>query len=195
MNKVAALLLILGSLIMSSCSSCDNQAHEEFKARDDYRSTKDVYFNKEAYDKTPPGETRVYIDLSDQRAQLLAIKDITVLIDTPVSTGRYGKSTPTGRYPVQEKLVNKRSTLFGKYYYRGRVVYSGDRRRYRGRRSYFVGASLPYWMRMNNSGIGMHGSNSIRRYPSSNGCVRTPQDVIPKIFAKVEEGTTVVVVP
>ena len=50
-------------------------------------------------------------------------------------------------------------------------------------------------MRMCEKGIGMHGSNSVRRTPSSNGCVRTPKDVIPKIYAKVKEGTTIVVVP
>ena len=199
MNKIKiSMCLFIGTLFLVSCSGSTEQgknAHEKFKARKDYRSTMDVYMNKDAYANTAAGEARIYIDLSDQRAQLLSKKDVTVLIDTPVCTGRYGKRTPTGSFPIQEKIVHKRSTIFGTTYYRGRRVHGGDRRRYRGRRDRYVGAKLPYWMRMNGNGIGMHGSSSVHRTPSSSGCVRTPHDVIPKFFSKVKKGTTIIVVP
>ncbi|MDA7888289.1 L,D-transpeptidase [Akkermansiaceae bacterium] len=197
-NILTASCFLVGTLIFSSCSGSSKlgqNAHEKFKARKDYRTTMDVYMNEDAYAKTPAGETRIYIDLSDQRAQLLAAKNAEVLIDTPVCTGRSSKPTPPGRYPIQEKIVHKRSSIFGTTYYRGKRVHGGDRRSYRGRRDRYVGAKLPYWMRMTGSGIGMHGSSSVHRHPASSGCVRTPHDIIPKIFNKVSKGTTIVVVP
>lgn len=99
-----------------------------------------------------------------------------------------------------KKVVTKRSTIFGTTYYKGRRVHGGDRRKYRGPRDKYVGAPLPYWMRMTGGGIGMHGSGNVHRRPASSGCVRTPHKVtthkvIPQIFAKVKKGTPVVVVP
>jgi len=197
-KQFISLYLLIGAMLLSSCGSSPKfgkNAHEKFKAREDYRTTMDVYMNEEAYAKTAVGETRIYIDLSDQRAQLLDKNDATVLIDTPVCTGRAGKRTPPGRYPIQEKIVHKRSTIFGTTYYRGKRVHGGDRRKYRGRRDRYVGAKLPYWMRMTGGGIGMHGSSSVHRNPASSGCVRTPHSVIPKFYSKVKKGTNIVVVP
>lgn len=153
----------------------------------------EVYENKSIYAAATPENTKIRISLSDQRAQLLVGKGEHVAIDTPVCTGRSSKPTHPGVYPIAEKIVNKRSTIFGTTYYRGQRVHGGDRRQYRGRRDRYVGALLPYWMRMTGGGVGMHGSSSVHRTPSSSGCVRTPQEVIPKIYAKVKKGTPIVV--
>ena len=190
--------LISVLLIFTSCSNSllkSPNSYNTFKKRSDYRSTSDVYQDASAYAAATTGNTKIRIDLSDQRAQLLVGPEETVAIDTPVCTGRAGKRTPIGRYPITEKIVDKRSTIFGTTYYKGKRVHGGDRRKYRGPRDKYVGASLPYWMRMTGDGIGMHGSASIHRYPKSNGCVRTPHQVIPKIYAKVKKGTPVIVVP
>lgn len=201
MNKtIVTVALALGAALFASCSdsstaSKGSSSYKSFKNRSDYRSTMAVYKNDSAYAAANPSNTKIRVDLSDQRAQLLVGSDETVAIDTPVCTGRSGKRTHPGRYPITEKIVNKRSTIFGTTYYKGRRVHGGDRRKYRGPRDKYVGASLPYWMRMTGGGIGMHGSSSVHRRPASSGCVRTPHKVIPQIYAKVKKGTPVVVVP
>lgn len=195
---LTALGLAFTSLAFTSCAHTEKGTvaggYLKFKAREDYRTTMTVYQNAAAYSMADPGNTRIRIDLSDQRAQLLVGAEEKVAIDTPVSTGRDSKPTPPGVYPVTEKIVNKRSTIFGTTYYRGRRVHGGDRRQYRGRRDQYVGAPLPYWMRMTSCGIGMHGSSGVHRHPASSGCVRTPQSIIPQIFAKVKKGTSIEVV-
>jgi lipoprotein-anchoring transpeptidase ErfK/SrfK len=55
----------------------------------------------------------------------------------------------------------------------------------------FVGASLKNWMRLTSSGIGLHGSRYVKRYPASNGCVRIPYKVANVVFKKVKPGTKV----
>ena len=154
-----------------------------------------VYENASAYAAANSENTKIRVDLSDQRAQLLVGAEQTVALDSPICTGRAGKRTPTGTYPITEKIVNKRSTIFGTTYYKGRRVHGGDRRKYSGPRDKYVGAALPYWMRLTGDGIGMHGSGSVKRTPASSGCIRTPHAVIPKFYAKTKKGTPIVVVP
>ncbi|MGC6427631.1 MAG: L,D-transpeptidase [Akkermansiaceae bacterium] len=168
-------------------------SYPSFKARSDYPQTGKVYRNETIYSAATPQNTSIRIDLSDQRAQLLVGPEQKVAIDTPVCTGKAGKRTPAGTYRVQEKVIDKRSNIFGTTYYKGRRVHGGDRRKYRGRRDKYIGAPLPYWMRMT-GGIGMHGSEYVLRYPASNGCVRTPHSVIADIYHKMRMGGKVVVV-
>ena len=200
-KRIISLLAIAASAaFLSSCSDLDSSAvkkyrsYNSFKARSDYKQTSNVYRDQAVYDAATQANTSVRIDLSDQRAQLLVGPDQKVAIDTPVCTGRAGKRTPVGRYPVQEKIADKRSNIFGTTYYKGKRVHGGDRRKYRGRKDKYVGAALPYWMRMTGGGIGMHGSGSVHRYPGSSGCVRTPHTVIDDIYRKMPKGGTINVV-
>ncbi len=178
-------------VIFSSCSSSSlsDSRYKEFKSRVDYRKTHDVYRNESLLNKAKSADTKVVIDLSDQRAQLL-VND-RVALDTPCSTGKAGKRTPTGNFTIKQKIVTKRSTIFGRLYRGSRRVYGGDRRKYRGRYTRFVGSALPYWMRLTNEGIGMHYSRGVRRHACSNGCIRLPMEPVKTIFAKTQVGTAV----
>ncbi len=202
MKRIISLLALAASAaFLSSCSdtggsssSTKTSSYNSFKARSDYKQTSAVYRNQALYDSATQGNNSVRIDLSDQRAQLLVGPDKKVAIDTPVCTGKAGKRTPTGTFRVQEKIADKRSNLFGTTYYKGKRVHGGDRRKYRGPKDKYVGASLPYWMRMTGDGIGMHGSGYVHRYPGSNGCVRTPHTVVDDIYRKMAKGGTITVV-
>jgi lipoprotein-anchoring transpeptidase ErfK/SrfK len=55
----------------------------------------------------------------------------------------------------------------------------------------FVGAEMPYWMRIT-GGVGMH-IGYVPNYPASHGCIRVPSGVQPLIFSKVGVGTPVVI--
>lgn len=204
MKRILPFLAIAASAaFLTSCSDSGSSgtvkkaksgSYSAFKARSDYKSTSAVYRNQAVYDSATQANSSVRIDLSDQRAQLLVGPDKKVAIDTPVCTGKAGKRTPTGTFRVQEKIADKRSNLFGTTYYKGKRVHGGDRRKYRGPKDKYVGASLPYWMRMTGDGIGMHGSSYVHRYPGSNGCVRTPHTVVDDIYRKMRKGGTITVV-
>lgn len=185
----AASLSCLAAFSSCTSSSLSDSRYREFKSRHDYRKTHDVYRDEAVLGKANSGNTRVKIDLSSQRAQLLVGDQVA--LDTPCSTGKAGKRTPAGSFAIKQKTVTKRSTIFGRLYHGSRRVYGGDRRKYRGRYTRFVGSPLPYWMRLTNGGIGMHYSRGVRRHACSNGCIRLPMDAVKTIFAKTRVGTPV----
>ncbi|WP_435894650.1 L,D-transpeptidase [Oceaniferula spumae] len=154
----------------------------------------EVYRDEALLQQANGSNTRVRIDISDQRAQLLVGDKQEVAMDLPCCTGKAGKRTPVGTYPIKKKIAAKRSNIFGSLYKNGRQVHRGDRRKYRGSYDRFVGSSLPYWMRLTDSGIGMHYSAYVHRHPGSNGCVRMPREAVRTIFAKTLVGTPVDIV-
>lgn len=186
--------LVAIPLLFSSCSttSLSEKRYNSFKKRHDYRKTRAIYRNESLVKTAHKHNTQVRIDLSDQRAQMLV--NNRVALDFPCCTGKAGKRTPTGNFCITSKIRNKRSTIFGRLYRKGRLVYGGDRRKYRGRYDRYVGASLPYWMRITSGGIGMHYSGYVHRYPGSNGCIRMPRGPVQTLFAKTRVGTPVQII-
>ena len=194
--KKISLLLVLGSiaLVTSSCGvkSLAQSKHEVFKSRSDYKKTSEVFRDEALISKASSANTKVVIDLSDQRAQML-VED-KVALDLPCCTGKAGKRTPTGSFKITSKIATKRSNIFGSLYKNGKKVYGGDRRKYSGSYDKYVGSALPYWMRLTDDGIGMHYSAYVHRYPGSNGCIRMPKSAVKTIFAKTKVGTPVQVI-
>ncbi len=138
--------------------------------------------------------TKVKIDISMQRGFLMVGDQVAM--DYRVSTGRSTHKTPPGSYRITEKIKDKRSNLYGKIVNSsGGVVKSGaDSRKHKvppgGK---FVGAPMLYWMRLTNTGIGMHKGNVNRRY-ASHGCIRTHYGAVPIVYSKTRVGTPVSIV-
>lgn len=142
-----------------------------------------------------PENARVLISLSKQRAYVFAGDQL--YIDTPVSTGKKAGSTPTGTFKITEKDIDHRSNIYGDFIDRqGRVVRAGvslkvdsapSGTRYRG-------APMKYFMRLTNSGVGMH-VGILPGYPASHGCIRLPAQIAPLIYNKVRSGTVVTIEP
>ncbi len=195
---LAGAILVLGvgcALTDGTLSeSADTRAYQVFVARDDYPKTSAVYRNEKLLTKARQAPSRIVrIDLSAQRTRLLVGTEVA--LDAPCCTGKAGKRTPTGTFPIKEKIRDKRSNIFGSLYRNGRKVYGGDRRKYGGSYDRYVGSALPYWMRLTDGGIGIHASKYVHRFPKSNGCVRMPHDAVADLFAVVDAGTLVEVVP
>jgi len=184
------LSLLCLALSFSSCAFVDKQ-HLVFTEREDHPKTYDVYRNKEVLDDKQAKASKIVVNLKTQRAKLYIGNYCA--IDSPCTTGKSGKRTPTGSYTITEKIKTKRSSIFGRCYYGRRCVHRGDRRKCRRRYTRYVGAPLPYWMRVNNNGIGFHSSRGIRRYPSSNGCIRLPYSVSKEFYALTDKGTPVTI--
>lgn len=142
-----------------------------------------------------PGPLSVNIDLSEQKAYL--VKNGQSVGWTYVATGRSGFATPTGTFRIMEKIANKRSNRYGMIVdSNGDVVNSnataGVSRVPPG--GHFVGASMPYWMRITGYGVGMH-AGAIPRpgSPASHGCIRLPRDMAETIFNHAPVGARVTI--
>ncbi len=148
------------------------------------------------YDDGGPGEVAIHVSISKQEATFT--RGGREIGWSYVTTGRTGQPTPTGKFTIQEKTVDKFSNRWGhvedEY---GNTVESSAR--YNdplppGQR--WVGASMPYWMRITSSGIGLHaGPIPQPGTPVSAGCIRLPRELAPQVFEVVNIGTSVRVSP
>lgn len=134
---------------------------------------------------------RVEIDLSQQTAYL--IRGRRIVMQSPISSGRYGHLTGTGSFKVIEKERNHYSSIYGKIVDRyGRTVVADadvDMKVPAGCK--FVPAPMPYFMRFHESD-GMH-AGYLPGYPASHGCVRMPDQSAVAFYNAVEVGTPVTV--
>jgi lipoprotein-anchoring transpeptidase ErfK/SrfK len=143
-----------------------------------------------------PGSTSINIDLSEQKAYIF--KDRQNVGWTYVATGRSGFATPTGSFRIMEKIADKRSNRYGTIVDRhGNVVNgsatAGVHRVPSGGR--FVGAKMPYWMRITGYGIGLHAGNIPRPgSPASHGCIRLPHQMAETLYQNADVGTRVTIV-
>jgi len=142
-----------------------------------------------------PSSAEIEISLSEQKARVFHAEGPHrhLVIETPVSTGKAGFETSVGSYQIQEKLEEKKSTLYGTWLDgNGNPVPSTGESNVRpAGGATFVGAEMPYWMRLH-GGIGLH-VGEVPEYPASHGCIRVPAAVQPLIFSKVDVGTPVTI--
>ncbi len=168
-------------------------SYAHFKASKSYPKTSNVYKNKDLLSRTNSSNSKVVIDQSLQRGFLM--NNGTIAMDYPVSTGRSKYPTPNGSFRITEKIVDKRSNLYGTILNSsGGVVKSGaDSRKDKvPEGGEFRGAPMSHWMRLTGDGIGMH-KGRVPRYPASHGCIRTPGSVVPTVYAKTRVGTSVTI--
>jgi len=132
---------------------------------------------------------RVEIDLQQQSAYL--IRGRQVVMESPISSGRYGHLTETGSFKVIEKELNHHSSIYGKIVdgYGRTIVADADVDMHVPRGCRFVPAPMPYFMRFHGSD-GMH-AGYLPGYPASHGCVRMPEQLAVAFFNAVEVGTPV----
>ena len=134
---------------------------------------------------------RVEIDLQQQTAFL--IRGRRVVMESPISSGRYGHLTETGTFKVQEKERNHYSSIYGKIVDgSGRTIIADadvDMKVPSGCK--FVPAPMPWFMRFHGAD-GMH-AGYLPGYPASHGCVRMPEQLAIAFFNAVDVGTPVTV--
>lgn len=102
----------------------------------------------------PAHGVHVLISLPQQKAWVF--KDGTLLDTSPVSTGRKGRETPTGNFPILQKKKRHFSNLYGN-------------------------APMPYMQRLTWGGVAMH-AGYLPGYPASHGCIRMPRSFAKKLY-------------
>jgi L,D-transpeptidase catalytic domain len=134
---------------------------------------------------------RVEIDLGQQTAYL--IRGRRVVMQSPISSGRYGHLTEAGSFKVIEKERSHHSSIYGKIVDgNGRtVVADADVDMSVPRGCKFVPAPMPWFMRFHGAD-GMH-AGYLPGYPASHGCVRMPDQLAIAFYDAVEVGTPVTV--
>lgn len=140
-----------------------------------------------------PGAPEIVIDLSDQIARFY--KGGVEVGHAPVSTGREGYMTPSGRFSVIQKNADHVSNLYGDYVNSaGDVVVAnvGINRDKRPPGTKFRGAPMPYFMRVHGA-VGMH-AGYLPGFPASHGCIRLPHGAAEKFFENAPLGTPVSIV-
>ena len=105
----------------------------------------------------------IVVSIADQR--LYAYHGQQLVAWSNVSSGRAGHETPTGTFEVSQKDVDHHSSLYDD-------------------------ASMPFFMRLTDGGVGMH-AGFLPGYPASHGCVRLPFGMARELYQRVEAGTPV----
>jgi hypothetical protein len=85
-----------------------------------------------------------------------------------VSTGKPGKSTPVGEFPILQKREFHRSNIYSN-------------------------APMPFMQRLTWTGIALH-AGTLPGYPASHGCIRFPREFARRLFEITQLGTSVSVV-
>jgi lipoprotein-anchoring transpeptidase ErfK/SrfK len=189
-------LPVLAGLVLTSCQilNAPPKALPPLDAKAKTEPKKSSLYEWKGADLTGP--MAVKIDLSEQKAQFT--RGGKPAGWTYVATGTSNHRTPTGSFRVSEKVQDKHSTSWGRVVNSsGNTVSSnaknGSAAVPKGGR--FVGAPMPFWMRVNGA-IGMHaGPIPYPGSPASHGCIRLPRDMAEILYGVVVVGTPVRIVP
>ena len=141
--------------------------------------------------RVSPDDLHVIVSLPKQRAYLMSGEEI--VIDSPISSGKRGHSSPSGSFKVLEKDPNHHSTLYGDFVDNsGRIVRAGVSMHIDAAPSgtRFQGAAMKWFMRLTGDGVGMH-VGILPGYPASHGCIRMPSDSAKLFYDHVRVGTPV----
>lgn len=161
------------------------------KASDFIRKQEPVKINQSLLKQATPDNVRVAVSRPKQRAYLM-IGD-QIVVDSPISSGKRGHSTPAGHFSVLEKDPDHRSSIYGDFVDgSGRVVRAGISARIDSAPSgtHYVGAPMKWFMRVTEGGVGMH-VGILPGYPASHGCIRMPSDGAKLFYDNVKAGTPV----
>lgn len=113
------------------------------------------------------GPLVIVVSLADQRAWVF--RNGERVATSTVSTGKVGKETPTGVFPILEK----------------KKVHHSNR---------YDNAPMPFMQRLTWDGIAIH-AGRLPGYPASHGCVRLPEQFARELFSITKRDETVVVSP
>jgi len=107
----------------------------------------------------------IVISLLEQRA--FVYRGSTMIAATTISSGKDGKDTPVGTYPILQKNAVHKSSLYDD-------------------------ASMPFMQRLTWDGIAIHAGRN-PGFPASHGCIRVPLGFAKQLFGVTTLGTTVTV--
>jgi len=185
-------LFITGVLVSAERPTLSPPAAQPMrKASDLIRKQEPVKINQSLLKEATPDAVHVVVSIPKQRAYLMTGEQI--VIESPISSGKRGHSSPTGHLQVLERDPNHHSSLYGDFVdSSGRIVRAGVSARIDAAPSgtHFAGAAMKWFMRLTEDGVGMH-IGILPGYPASHGCIRMPPDGAKLFYDHVKVGTPV----
>lgn len=201
-NRLPTTLLTLCLAALTGCASYDTRLTStatKYLGQDGSvisRSSSSTLADKNSYwdGDGVSGAPSMLIDLSEQTASFY--KGAKLVGVSAISSGREGFGTPVGNYKIIGKKADHRSNLYGDYVdAAGNVLVRNVdvKKDPKPPGAVFAGAPMPFFMRLTNSGIGMH-QGFLPGVPDSHGCIRMPEKMVKIYFANISVGTPVRVV-
>ena len=190
-RSLCATALIISAVLASAQRPTPPPIQPLRKASDLIHKQDPIKINQALLKQTTPDEVYIVVSIPKQRAYLMLSEQI--VIDSPISSGKRGHSSPTGHFPVLEKDPNHHSTLYGDFRdSSGRVVRAGVSARIDSAPSgtHFVGAEMKWFLRLTGDGVGMH-IGILPGYPASHGCIRESAEGAKLFYDQVKVGTPV----
>lgn len=139
--------------------------HSQFTAQSYYPQTYRVWCDAALLQQATGDNTSIRIERGKQRGKFYV--NGKVAMDFPVSTGKHLHTTPLGKFRVRGKDRHHVSNIYG--------------------------VSMPCFMRLTDSGIGLH-VGDVYRHPVSHGCIRLPRAACEPIFKLAQVGMLVEIV-
>jgi peptidoglycan hydrolase-like protein with peptidoglycan-binding domain len=112
-------------------------------------------------------EDPVHLVVSLKEQRLRVFKGTEEIASSNISSGKAKHGTPTGIFSILQKRRHHRSNIYD--------------------------ASMPHMQRLTWSGIALHASGNVPRYPASHGCVRLPSGFAAKLFKMDTRGVHVTI--
>ncbi len=147
--------------------------------------------NQSLLKRCTPDTVRIVVSIPKQRAYLMLGGQ--VVADGPVSSGKVGHASPTGHFSVLEKDPDHHSNIYGDFVdHSGRTVRAGVSSKIDSAPSgtHFEGASMKWFMRLTEEGVGMH-IGFLPGYPASHGCIRESVDGAKLFYDNAKVGTPI----
>jgi len=213
-RKFTMSLMVAWVFFSGGCAVMEDYQKNQAKSRDEraaaafrgqarvehdlYRSVagwkKNTYRNKALLDQATADNVSIEVGLDDQRGLLLV--NGAIAMDFPLSSGKKSHPTPTGSYTIRGKEKDYHSNLYGRILDPAGTVLVADadsRKDPVPEGASFSGASMPYWMRLTDTGVGLHVGYVPGGRAASHGCIRLRRETAAYLFHLVKVGTPVVI--
>jgi len=144
----------------------------------------------QAYDRPatlPTNRSAVKVKVSTSKQRVYVMEGNKMLLAMPVSVGKASKPTPTGNFRIYSKQAKRRANTHG-YAKVGNQI----RSTYLSKKpagAAFKGTPMPYWCEFK-SAYGFH-TGWVKHTPCTHGCIRMHENLSPKFFKLVSNGTPV----
>lgn len=168
-------LLIVSGIAAALLSSCTNM------------SSSGSYHNYDLPAKKPTNPSNVRVKVSTSNQMVYVMEGQTPLLVMPVSVGTSATPTPKGSFRIFNKEHYHRANSHGYAYSGSQSVKTYIHKKPAGWS--FKGTPMPYWCEFKPN-YGFH-TGWMKHAPCTHGCIRMHENVAPKFYELVRQGTPV----
>lgn len=145
-----------------------------------------------AYDRPaslPSNPSEVKVKVSTSKQMVYVMEGSKPLLVMPVNVGKTATPTPAGNFRVYYKDADRRAQTHGYATTPDGKIVSWSKKKAAPAGSRKIGTPMPYWTEFK-SGYGFH-TGWLHDAPNTHGCIRMHENLSPKFFRLVKNGTPV----